>query len=188
MKRTMFEKGLELHKEFCAANKLKPPTVVENDIAKRFGTCAFYRPHQITICVNACAHIGTAAQAWSFPGYVIDRTPYGVIQHEQGHAADHGLANRGKADRYFSDFSVNLRAASGEDKLTNYCPNDAEWFAEMFRLFVTNSDLLKRVRPRTYALLREHFKPVVDAPWTRVLKGAPERTLAQAAKKIEAAK
>lgn len=187
MKRIMFEKGLALHREFCAANKLKPPTINESDVPRNFGTCAFYRPHQININVNACAHIGTAAQAWSFPGYVIDRTPYGVIQHEQGHAADYGKGGK-TADRYFSDFSVKLRATSGEDKLTNYCPNDAEWFAEMFRLFVTNSDLLKRVRPRTYALLREHFKPVIDAPWRKILKGAPDRTIAQAAKKIEAVK
>jgi Mlc titration factor MtfA (ptsG expression regulator) len=118
---------------------------------------------------------------------VIDRTSYGVVQHEQGHAVDCALGGA-SGDHYFSDFSVQLRSISREDKITNYCPNDAEWFAEMFRLFVTNSDLLKNLRPRTYAIIKDFFKPVIDQPWQHVLKDAPERTIAQAAKKIESIK
>ena len=116
---------------------------------------------------------------------MIDRTPYGVLQHEQGHAHDyHAASSHSSADRYFSDFSVRLRAASGEPRLTSYCPDDAEWYAEMHRLFVTNSDLLRLLRPRTYALIREHLRPVVDSPWTQVLAHAPDRTVAQARRKI----
>ena len=70
------------------------------------------------------------------------------------------------------------------DKLTNYCPNDAEWFAEIFRLFVTNSDLLRLIKPRTYSELRKLYKPVIDDPWRLVLKDAPERTLLAASNKI----
>lgn len=123
--------------------------------------------------------------AWSFPGYVIDRTPYGVLQHEQGHAVDFLCGTGGGA--YFSDFSQTVRKLAGEERLTNYCPNDAEWFAEMFRLFVTNSDLLRRVRPRTFGLLRTYFRPVIDHDWRVVLRDAPDRTIEQALKKIAAA-
>jgi hypothetical protein len=165
---------------------MEPPAVKQDPIAARLGTCAFYRHHQTTIWIPACANIGYGGRAWSYPGYVIDRTPYGVLQHELGHAAD--LAKGIGRSGYYSNFSVNMRKAAQEDRITGYCPNDAEWFAEMFRLFVTNSDLLKKLRPRTYAALKEHFKPVIDKPWRKVLKDAPERTIAQAAKKIEAVK
>jgi hypothetical protein len=63
MKHELFEKGLQLHKEFCEVNKLTLPVIEQSDIPRTFKTCAFYRPHKITICVAACATIGTAAQA-----------------------------------------------------------------------------------------------------------------------------
>ena len=88
---------------------------------------------------------------------------------------------------YFGDYSVKLRAASGEPKLTSYCENDAEWFAEMFRLFVTNSDLLRLLRPKTWTLLRADFHPVITAPWAEVLQHAPTRTLRAAESKVKAA-
>lgn len=183
-KRTLFDRGVELHAEFCEANRMTPPPVVESDVPSRLGTCAFYRHHQITIDVKACAAIGVAGPAWSYPGYIIDRTPYGVLQHEQGHAADLERETPGAGGAYFSDFSVNLRKVSGEPKLTNYCPNDAEWFAEMFRLFVTNSDLLRLVRPRTHAILDEHFVAVVDDPWRSVLREAPDRIVGQVERRL----
>lgn len=42
---------------------------------------------------------------------------------------------------------------SGELPITSYAPNPAEWFAEIFRLFVTNHGLLKQLRPKTYNIL-----------------------------------
>lgn len=182
-KRTLFERGVDLHVDFCRANHLRPPPVIESDLPGRLGTCAFYRPDRIVITVAKCAAVGLAGASWSFPGYVIDRTPYGVLQHEQGHAVD-VLCGGGRA--YYSGFSAAVRKMSGEAKLTNYCPNDAEWFAEMFRLFVTNSDLLRVVRPRTYGILRGYFRPVVDRPWRVILEGAPDRVFDQVIRKAAA--
>ena len=119
--------------------------------------------------------------AWSYPGYVIDRTPHGVLAHELGHHVDCTLST--KKGSYGGDFSQQMRVKVNEPKLTNYCPNDWEWFAEMFRLFVTNSDLLRVVRPRTYSALCERFQPVITAGWRDVLRDAPQRTIEQAAKK-----
>lgn len=180
----MLASGQSLMAEFCEANRLMGPLI---DVVRpqdwRFSsTCAYYRQDQITICVERCAHIGRVGRAWSFPGYVIDRTPHGVVQHELGHHVDFTRSELRGA--YGGDFSSRMRQATGEPKLTNYCPNDWEWFAEMFRLFVTNSDLLRAVRPRTYQAIRTAgYRPVIDRPWREVLAAAPQRTIEMAARK-----
>jgi hypothetical protein len=114
----------------------------------------------------------------------VDRTPYGVLQHELGHHVDQLLSEQ--KGSYGGDFSVKLRAATGEARITSYCPNDWEWFAEIFRLFVTNSDLLRELRPRTYEQIRQQYKPVRDTPWRHVLRDAPPRNIIAAERKIAA--
>jgi hypothetical protein len=181
----LLQRGAHLVQVFCARNSLPAPHV--NDVATpgwSFGVCAYYRPTTIQICVPKCAAIGVAGPAWSFPGYTVDRTPYGVLQHELGHHVDVLKGNRKGA--YWSDFSAVVRGLSGEKQITSYCPNDAEWFAEMFRVFVTNPDLLRLVRPRTYSqLLRAGLKPVFEDTWRDRLAGAPERTVTAAGRHIE---
>lgn len=81
-----------------------------------------------------------------------------------------------------------MRAASRDQPLTSYCPNDAEWFAEMFRLFVTNPDLLRLIRPATFDLIASDFRPSVTAAWDTVLESAPARTVVAAKRKIEDAR
>lgn len=182
-KRSMFERGKALMARFCAANDLAVPAIEEAD-PKRwpFGVCAYYRDHVTTIAIDKCAGIGTAGMQWSFPGHSVDRTPYGVVQHELGHHAD--WLSSTKRGRYYGDFSIALRARSGEAPLTSYCPNDAEWFAEMFRLFVTNPDLLARLRPRTHAELSTRFRPVFEDSWRARLTGAPDRTVRSIERKL----
>lgn len=178
--------GIRLMETFCAVNDLEIPEVIQVERKDwKFDACAYYRPTHIKICVPKCAGIADAGMQWSYPGYTVDRTPYGVIAHELGHHADRVRSIL--KGSYFGDYSRKLRAASGEARLTTYCPNDAEWFAEMFRLFVTNSDLLSRIRPKTYMLLAADFTAVKVAPWDHVLSGAPERTLASARNKIQEA-
>jgi predicted lipoprotein len=81
-----------------------------------------------------------------------------------------------------------VRGQSGEKPITSYCPNDAEWFAEMFRVFVTNPDLLRLVRPRTHReMVSAGLKPVFSESWRERLKDAPERTLKAAERQVEAA-
>lgn len=192
-KASMLARGVALAEEFCRVNGLVMPKVTECPPGEwPWGACAYYRPTVIKICVPKCAAIGVAARAWSFPGYVIDRTPYGVIQHELGHHVD---SSRGAhmPGRYYSDYSAGMRAEVREPAITSYlgtdrAAEDAEWFAEMFRLFVTNPDLLRRIRPRTHArLLADGFQPVFWDAWDVRMAGAPERTLAMCAKKVSAA-
>lgn len=179
----LYARGLEHINRWSEANKLDLPDVRRwSPRDWNVSACAYYRSDQINICIERCAIEGQGGANWSFPGYVIDRTPYGVLAHELGHRVDRLRSER--KGSYFGDFSVKLRQASGEDKITNYCPNDAEWFAEQFRLFVTNADLLKQIRPKTYTLIRDAgYEPITEG-WRFVLKDASARTLAQANKKI----
>lgn len=184
-KESMLERGVALMAKFCDANDLPRPTIERPGPSDRwpYGVCAYYRNHVITINVAKCASIGTAGMLWSFPGHQIDRTPYGVIQHELGHHADWLLSTR--KGRYFGDYSVDMRKQVQEDPLTGYCPDDAEWFAEMFRLFVTNPDLLQKLRPGTYKAMTQRFKPVFNDIWRDRLHDAPDRTIAAIWRKLE---
>lgn len=205
-KEVLYARGLILLEEFCIRNKIHKPNIVRIKKDSRYyflNSCAFYRRKTIqseqkeynlpedyclAIMVEKCATIGTGGRCWSYPGYVIDRTPYGVLQHELGHHVDLGLAYV----RGVYQLSVDLYEKSLEEPLTGYCPGEkgkgqwcSEWFAEMFRLFVTNPQLLMKVRPRTYKELINKFKPAEDRIWREVLEDAPERTILQAEKKIK---
>lgn len=184
-KQSMLARGQDLMARFCAANELQVPRVVTVDPRTwAFGVCAYYRSAEIHLCVEKCAAVGDAGMQWSFPGHSVDRTPYGVIAHELGHHVD--MAHSTKRDRYRGDFSIGMRALSGEDPLTSYCPDDGEWFAEMFRLFATNPDLLRHLRPRTHAALAARFKPVFADTWRERLAGAPDRTILSIERKLAA--
>lgn len=192
-KQTLFDNGVTLVTEFCNANDLPLPSITSvpiNSHLYRTRACGWYRRNGICIKVPACAAIGRGGPAWSYPGYVIDRTPYGVLAHELGHYVDHTLTTRlGLRSRWGCwGFGTTMRQQSNNaPKLTNYCPNDSEWFAEMFRLFCTNPNLLKAARPAAYEALCQHLTPVVRSTWQTVLANAPARTRQQAAKKIAAA-
>lgn len=183
----LFQAGQKLINRFCEANGLRTPLVTSVSSSDRLygvGNCGWYRENRIWIKIPACAAIGYGGRCWSYPGYVIDRTPYGVLAHELGHHIDFQLSPVSSRGRYSGLFSKSLRKCTKEPKITNYCPNDAEWFAEICRLFITNPDLLKRIRPLTYNKIAEKITPVVSKTFEEVLKHAPERTQDQAKKKI----
>lgn len=182
-KASMFARGKALMERFCAANEMPVPAVAAADPKDwRLGTCAYYRANVVHIVVDKCAAVGYAGMQWSFPGHSVDRTPYGVIAHELGHHAD--VLKSTKVGRYYGNFSIEMRAVCGEAPLTSYCPDDAEWFAEMFRLFVTNPDLLAKLRPITHENLCAHFRPVFEDSWRERLQGAPDRTLLSIERKL----
>lgn len=182
----LLKRGDYVMTAFCSRNDMPVPALRLVDSGDWIAdVCAFYRDGVTHICISRCASIGRVGRQWSFPGYTVDRTPYGVLQHELGHHVD--VQRSAKRGKYFGDFSAALRGNSGEQPITTYCPNDAEWFAEMFRVFVTNPDLLRLLRPRTYRELRACFEPVFADAWRDRLRDAPARTIAAAEKKIEAA-
>lgn len=137
--------------------------LTQEDREYHLDTCGYYRPTTISIMVDKCAKPAGFGRQWSWPGYIIDRTPYGVMAHELGHHVHCTVLG----------WSTDIQETSGEVPLTNYCPNPGEWFAEMFRLFVTNPDLLSIVRPITYGLFTHEFQPVELRTWNEVLGGCP---------------
>lgn len=168
---------------FCKANGLPHMAITPVDPEGwHFDACAYWRASTCTICLRYCGRPASEAQTrnWSWPGAVTDRTPYGVVCHELGHHADYwtGRAGGYPVGKYFSAYGESVRKATREKPITSYCPNDAEWFAEMFRLFVTNHALLFHVRPKTWGVLMERFVPVSDDDWQVCLgKGCPTRVL-----------
>jgi hypothetical protein len=175
-KRDLLMLGIEHVNEFCKVNHLIAPKVFsyEKDDWHMLGvTCAYWRNGEVHICPDACAFPSRGGRSWSWPGYVVDRTPFGVMCHELGHHVDYGASSR--RGSYYGDYSVGVRKRSGEKPITSYCPNDSEWFAEIFRLFATNPGLLRYVRPVTYSIITERLLPSVTKGWRDVLDGAPPR-------------
>jgi hypothetical protein len=176
-KQVLFQFGVTRINTWCVANSIKAPYVYANWQGNcDFGVCAYYRKGTISIWPNQCAAIGTAGRQWSFPGYCVDRTPFGVLAHELGHHVDcaHGAAGGTLSHIWRPIDPV---------PLTSYCLNDNEWFAELFRLFVTNPDLLRVVRPRIWSLFDHSWISVETRDWQTVLASAP-RQLAAARNRI----
>lgn len=173
-KTELLEQGRALILRWCRLNQVIPPVVrIYEEGRPQFSTCAYYRDSVIHIWPRACASIGLAGPAWSYPGYSVDRTPYGVLAHELGHHVD--LAHGTKEGTWARE----LRKNTDEAPLTNYCPNTNEWFAELFRLFVTNPTLLRELRPRVWKEFVARW-PVYSETrsWERVLAGSPRHVIA----------
>lgn len=114
----------------------------------------------IQICLEHCGRLcgEEMSRNWTWPGSTTDREPYGVLCHELGHHCDL-FAGESKWT-YGSEYSANLCRKAKEPPISGYHDNEAEWFAEMFRVFVTNPALLKQLRPRTYDLLTDTWAPL----------------------------
>ena len=180
----LLQQGLERVDAFCKLNHILPPkhNVMENK--SPVNACAYWRDGTTTIYPASCASAASEGQVrnYNWPGYTVDRTPYGVVCHELGHHVDFHC---GKPNgRYSSDYSIKMARTTGEKPLTSYAPNEAEWFAEMFRLFVTNPLLLKAVRPKTFAALKSDGHRWFRKPWRSVLIDAPPKIIRAAENKI----
>lgn len=158
--------GIALARNFLKANNLAIPAYVLSEHKNRYGVCGYFESSRndtglVMVSVPMCAHRNPK---FSWPGFISDRTPLGVLAHETGHFVDWQMG----------DVASRIRKATKERAITSYTPNDQEWFAEMFRLFITNPDLLKAIRPLTYREINTGLglDPVVHASYTEVLKGA----------------
>ncbi len=184
----LLELGRDRVTAWLAVNPMIPKVfffVEPKDGWRGRGFCGYYRDGVIHVCLEMCARPGRAGMAWSWPGYKIDRTPYGVVAHELGHHVDRSMSVSKSA--YGGDYSTIIRSAAAEPALTGYCSNTFEWFAEMFRLYVTNPHLLCALRPRTYAQLARIFYQVTPhRSWDRELAatGAPQRTVDAARRQV----
>lgn len=181
--------GQEHIKVFCELNGISLPAI--NVISRgdwMVSACAYYRPDTpfvrkwttpgINICLELCQQPCSEepSRNWTWPGNTADREPYGVLAHELGHHCD--WLSSVKKGTYFGDYSASIRARSKEAPITNYCDGDHEWFAEMFRVFFTNPDLLRHLRPATSMILLEHWKPLPAVTWREALgENCPARVI-----------
>lgn len=170
---------------FCKHHGLIIPDVVfvEKDhrtAPSKFGVCAYYRKNIITIELKACARIGLGGREWSFPHYRIDRTPYGVIAHELGHHVDLSSLTNDQRKEF-------EEAIIGSNKITNYEPNIRESFAETFRLYFTNPNLLEVWSPSRYKFMKKYWTSLYEKyKWEELLrlKECPERQINQIKKNL----
>lgn len=184
--------GIQRVLEFCQLNSIDCPQV--EIIAKsdwKVNACAYYREkYGIVVCVDYCQTPCPELNSrnWSWPGYIVDRTPYGVIAHELGHHCDVLESRRQRLSEYSysGGFSRKVRSTTNESEITTYCPNDAEWFAEIFRLFVTNPELLRLLRPKTFVELTKSWTPIAASDWKFELgNNVPSRIIKAARNKIK---
>lgn len=185
-KNKLYRNGVDHVARFCEANQIVIPKIQAVPKNKwRVNACAFYRKNYIQICLEACARpcSNYDVRNWNWPGSSIDREPFGVLCHELGHHCDYWAG--GLRWDYGSEYSTEVMKKSGEKPLTTYCPNSAEWFAEHFRLFVSNHALLQVLRPRTHALLRERWTPITGDDWVKEMgTNVPDRVLKSQRNKI----
>lgn len=173
---------------FCKMNNI-PLMKVElvSKLDWSFGACAYWRRGTCNICIAKCARPSgpNRSRNWNWPGSVTDRLPVGVVAHELGHHVDWHCGT--KKNSYSSELSTKLMQEAKERPITSYAPNPSEWFAEMFRLFVTNPDLLRLLRPRTHKLFTERWQPVLVCDWKDALAAnAPDHIVSNLQKKIDA--
>ena len=158
--------------DFADTNSIKLPKLdlirKDSRLAYHVGTCGFYRSRNIVVAPQLCAR---SNPMYSWPSYISDRTIYGVLPHEFGHYVDDIKSTR------FGDYSNHVFSKTREKRITSYSPNNQEWFAEMFRLFITNPDLLRVIRPLVYETLCQDFAPIEQRKFKKVLSSfnAPER-------------
>lgn len=161
--------GQLLMEQWCFLNTVRPPEIkVYVGRKTQHGVCAYYRDGVIHIWPDACAALGLYAWRWSWPGYTVDRTPYGVLAHELGHHVEQAHGARGGI------VASEWRRETGDAAITSYAENDNEWFAELFRVFVTNPDLLTLLRPKMFARLIDRWPRRAEArDWRSVLALSP---------------
>jgi hypothetical protein len=178
----LLEMARERVQDLCVLNAFPEPSITIYDTRpKRGRACGHYdRPTEtISIWLPSTAQIGTAGRAWSYPGYLVDRTPTGVLAHELGHHW-HMTVKKDVSGLIAKGMMI---AKKTEGPLSGYEPDPFEVIAEAFRVFVWNPQLLGLTFPRRYeTLITYGLKPLPMSSWRDPLRGSPRHILAAEAK------
>lgn len=187
----LFAVGEHLAQTFCSINGLAAPTYESRDLHppnKPHGSygCGVYFRRQQAIWVNplVCARPAKGSpMQWSFPGYPVDRTPIGVLAHENGHHTDAVLGDVSNSSEW--------RQAMRGNKVTSYEPNASEAFAETLRLYQTNPHLLSLCFEKRFNYVSRvlGLKPTTSAKAIPRLQrfGASQAILNAASRRIDKA-
>ncbi len=187
-KKELFNLGVKLSSKWLADHNLaKPFRIFSNKREanafcpdfiedKWFGSHIFVDGISVVaVDVERCVMSHRASWAdreHTYPGYKLDFTPYGIVCHEVGHHVDYTL----KKSRVLSNTREWKRIVDNEEAVSPYEPNYQEAFAEAFRLFLTNPDLLRVSRSDRwdYFVDRLRLNPPHEMSWKTVLKHAPK--------------
>lgn len=177
-KEKLLYKGIELMEMFAEQNGIKIPKVfIISDNSDFYGL--FYPKNVIHVNMRQCrTAVRTPGYDWTFPGYVQDLTPFGILAHEFGHYISDILGKK------FRKNFINIRRIEENVTSTDDRGLD-EKMAEAARLFITNPDLLKRGRPYRYEIFRQFYEPVVRNRWRTVLQNAHPKIISAAERWIE---
>lgn len=159
-KQQLFDVGLILCENFCKLNNIPlPKRVIIDNTIKHNGTY-YYGAELIKINLKKNrTPTRTPGFAWSYPGYKSDMTPIGVLAHEFGHHIHNKF------------FNGNSYLPPG--RVSGYEPNVSEAYAESFKLFIINPDLLKNISKHRYDYFIESgLKPIIKQKWDDVLSDA----------------
>lgn len=156
----LFTLGMWWAHQVLEHNGLRPPEYVVKRLNGPHGVYVVRRKRVEVDPPTTPLAVRTPGYGWSFPGWKADRTIAGVLAHETGHHVD-SLFDHPR-----------LTGWTKEPKVSGYEPDRRERFAEAFKLFVTNPDLLRVGRPARWALLTETLglEPVHLDPWDEVLR------------------
>lgn len=169
-KQQLCEMSISLINDFCDLNNIPKP---EFNIDWGTGTtqskgtvCGHFTfgTNVLHLQPNKCANPNPNGD---WPGFFYDRTCYGVMCHEFAHYVD----NLSPSLFNVKLISAELRQIANEPSFNKDPKDDYEYFADVFKLFISNPDLLKLVRPNTFKLLTEKYKllPIVSDDYITVL-------------------
>lgn len=163
------EYGKSIVRAFCDFNEIALPAFVEDNKMNANGMYYWGKP-RLRYNIKRCrTPVNNPGFAWSYTGYKSDMTVAGVVAHEFGHYIDDILKTPSKRIK---------KAVAGESCVTSYEPNTYEIFAEAFRVFVLNPELLKIGRPKRYAFFEGlGLKPVILDNWEYVLGHAHNKII-----------
>lgn len=144
-----------------------PPPHARN----RFQLTGLYHNNTIWVDLSKTrTPVATPVRSWSFTGWKSDMTPAGVLAHEFGHHVWYALLPYRKIRSALREIVQVEHAVSG------YEPCVEESFAEAFRVFMLNPDLLRCGWPGRYEfMLTVGLKPLHEIPWREILVNAHPR-------------
>lgn len=170
-KHHLLAKGIELIQEFAEANHIAHPSIIINTGIGDDYYGFIHLGNVIRINMKTCrSAVRNPGYDWTFPGYVTDFTPYGILAHEFGHYISDILG------KDFRKNFINLQRHESNVSLMDDKDVD-ERMAEAARLFITNPDLLKKGRPMRYGFFADYYSPIIKNRWTTILKNAHPKIL-----------
>lgn len=141
-KEDLFQDGLKLVLDILDLNRIPVPFIGKRTL----NSAGLYNRGKCYVDVESCAKINPK---FSYPNFSTNKTPQGVICHEIGH--------------YLTD-ACRIKVAElkkiKEPPITGYAPNIYEKLAEFLRVFITNPELLREARPKSYGFICKYIKPL----------------------------